>query len=171
MKISLRIALLAAAFAAGSAVAGSTDSTSVRIISNGNSETIEIPLSELKVGESRQLAAASGMPAIVTRTASGLTIEMAGRSTEVKLPELGRIARSDGDAARQIRIVRHDGGDPADGSGAQRKVVVQRQKGEGGRVDLDDADLDALLSGIDVDGGPADSKVIVVQRKTSDRID
>jgi hypothetical protein len=172
MKTSLRITLIAAAFAAGSAVADSTDRTSVRIVSNGTSETIDVPLSALKVGESRQLAAASGTPAIVTRTDSGLTIEMAGRSTEVKLPELNRIARSDGDGKRQVRIIRHDGGGLADGAGPRHTVFVQRQKGEGDPADIEEADLDALLSDIDVDVGTADTKVIVVhRRKKSDSTD
>jgi hypothetical protein len=202
MKTSLRTALVAALFATGSAFAGSTDSTSVRIISNGSSETIEVPLSELKVGESRQLAAASGMPAIVTRTDSGLTIEMAGNSTDIRLPDVSRIALADGagdgrrmkmlvrdgghtldeasldalladlDAdGKQVKIIRHEGGDVhVDGAGVERKVFVKRMAGDG--TPIDEADLDALLSEIDVDGVPGDGKVIVVhRRKTVDSTD
>jgi hypothetical protein len=192
MKTSLRTALVAALFATGSAFAGSsTDSTSVRIISNGSSETIEVPLSELKVGESRQLAAASGTPAIVTRSDGGLTIEMAGRSTEVRLPDFERIAIADGDGSRRVRIIRHDGahavaadadghrvkmfkiegGDVLAGEDAsERKVFVKRLAIDGEPVGIDDADLDALLADIDVDG-VGDAKVIVVHRRKTDSTD
>jgi hypothetical protein len=192
MKTSLRTALVAALFATGSAFAGSsTDSTSVRIISNGSSETIEVPLSELKVGESRQLAAASGTPAIVTRTAGGLTIEMAGRSTEVRLPDFERIAIADADGSRHVKIIRHDGAHAVDADadghrvrmfkiegddvvagegGSEHKVFVKRLAIDGEPVGVDDAELDALLADIDVDG-VGDAKVIVVKRRKTDRTD
>lgn len=164
----LTSALIALLTFSAAAVAIERDTANVRIVSGGVEESVEIALDEMKVGESRQLVAASGKPAIVTRTDAGLTIEIAGKRTEVAFPDPDQIVVH-GD--EKVRIVRLDGDHAAHGEKGVRKVVMLRSH-DGDKVALDDAEIEALIADIHAkhgDGheheGDADGDKVFVTRK------
>jgi hypothetical protein len=170
MNTRLRTALVAAlltAFASAAVAAG--DDVTVKLITDGDAEVVNVPLDTLAVGESRQLTAASGLPAIVTRTEQVLTIEIAGRTTEVKLRDgaaLGMHGMVDG--GHPVRFFKHEriehDGTAVDGE--KRRVVVRHAgHADDGHVTLDDEGLQALLDEAGIDGSGDGTKVIVIRRK------
>jgi hypothetical protein len=189
MNFPTRTLLFAAlALAAGALCAA--DTASIRIIGDGSNEALQVPLSELQVGESRQLAAESGTPAIVTRTENGLTVEMHGRSTDIPLPDRATIAleHGDGDGARRVKIIHRDHVDgDAPEAGATRLLLrrgddgstvhatgsgerlLQRAKGDGEGHAFDAAELEALLGDLDLDAADADGRKVIVIRTVGER--
>jgi hypothetical protein len=170
---TLLVALLAASAAA---VAAERDTANVRIVSGGSEEAVEIALDEMKVGESRQLVAKSGKPAIVTRTESGLTIEIAGKRTEVAFPDPEQIVVH-GDGKHVVRL-HEEHAAHGDGDGQVRKVVVMRGHDgtHGAHGDMDDAEIAALVERIeahalDHDGDADGDKVIVTRKVVREQVD
>ena len=152
------------------------DITNVRILGDAGEHAVEIDLDALKVGESRQLATAAGVPAIVRRSEDGLSIEIAGKTTEVALGGHGDLLwvgkHGEGEGHKRVQVMKLDSEtvkeiDLGDG---QRKVIVMRHKGEHGSGEpLDDAKLAELIAEIeakaDTDGDQAGKERVFVTRK------
>jgi len=127
-------AVIAAAIVAlamtGSAASADSDIAKVRILANGIEESVEVEMNSIPVGESRQLVAASGKPAIVTRTAEGLTIEIGGKRTEVQMPsghgEHGAHAHGE-----HLRVIKLGHADDAGAGEAGHKVIVLKTRTDG----------------------------------------
>jgi hypothetical protein len=161
----LSLALAATGFVAalGSATAADRDTTEIRFDANGAEQRVVVDMTQLAPGQSRQLTADSGLPAIVTRTDDGLRVEIAGVVREVSLPPVEVIELGGDGDGQQIVLKRHrvDGADA--GGDAQREVRVVRHVRSGDAIDS--AALDALiaeaLAGADVaDGEPGKLRVI-----------
>lgn len=162
MKHSLTSALIVALGLIG--VASAADTVTVKLLESGFEQQIEIPLDEIAVGSSRQLATASGLPAIVTRKEDGLTIEVAGRTTEIDLPDPAAFAHHAGDGKRQVMLRKHHEHAAGEGNDDKReqheKRIVIKHAGEGEA--MSEAEIEALLADSDV---PGDGKRVVVIRK------
>lgn len=173
MKNTL-ISLLTTLAFAGSVQAA--DIANVRILDDAGEHAVEIDLDALKVGESRQLATAAGVPAIVRRSEDGLSIEIAGKTTEVALGGHGDLLwvgkHGEGEGHKRVHVMKLDGEavkeiDLGDG---QRKVIVMRQHGEHGSGEpLDEAKLDALIAEIEAkaaaDGDHDGKERVFITRK------
>jgi len=180
----LALAICAALCAAvGQVSAGDSDIANVRILSGGGEEAVEIKLNELAVGESRQLTAASGKPAVVTRTEDGLVVEIAGKRTEVHFPAADGAAQwVEGEAAadgKQVRIIKIDRDDiQVSGEGGKKVIVMKRHHGDdaepvvltedllGADGEPDEAKIRALVDA-QHDGGEQE-RVIVTRRVVKD---
>jgi len=177
----LTLAIAAAILALGSPVrAADSDVATVRIIANGVEERVEVALHELAVGESRQLTAASGSPAIVTRTEDGLSVEVAGKRTEVRFPgQGGDMTWVDGGAAgKQLRVVRlnREGEIGEHGEAGQKVIVLKRGAGD---VNIDvitedlrgaDGEISAdrireLISEVESGGTAGNGEQVIVTRR------
>ncbi len=163
---NLRLAALAGALAliSGGAFAGEkvTDETRVDVRTKAGIESLIV--ADLKPGETRPATTAAGHPALVTRTADGLKIEIGSESFAVRLPDLG--AGGDelanlGPNAKVIRIdkdVEHAMADSGDGS--RKKVVVIKHQGP-----VDEKDIDLIARATDSELPPmADGQNIRVTR-------
>lgn len=192
LKTRLTLTCAVAALALiGHAGAGDHDTASVRIKTAGADETVEVALHTLKVGESRQLVAASGKPAVVTRTEDGLTVEVAGQRTEVAFPnpdnDIHVFHTGDGEhAGKKVRVLRLDRtAEVSDVGDGQRKIVVVRsgsadasdldeagvavlvEKLKASSLDGDDAEIAELIAEIQAKAGAAgeDGKQVIVTRR------
>lgn len=163
---NLRLTALAGVIAllSGSAFAAEkvTDETRVDVRTKAGIESLIV--SDLKPGETRPATTAAGHPALVTRTADGLKIEIGAESFAVNLPDLG--AGGDelanlGPNAKVIRIDKDVERSMADsGDGSQKKVVVIKHHGP-----VDDKDIDVIARATDGDLPPmADGQNIRVTR-------
>lgn len=131
--------------------AGAADTATVRIVANGSEESVEVAMDDLKVGESRQLTAASGKPAIVTRTENGLTVEVAGKRTEVVFPAAGgdvHWVHAHGDAhdGKQVRVIRIDRDAEVTDLGDGKRKVIMIKRGSADASGLDDAGIAELIA-------------------------
>lgn len=145
------------------------DIANVRIINSSGEEAVEVDLDQLAVGESRQLTSSSGKPAVVTRTEDGLSIEVAGKTTEVKLAHPGHAAiwhEKSGDGQVKVIEIDDEKHEAGDGQHHERKVMVFHKKGEAGS--LSDEELAALIADAehhaDVAVEPGQDKVIVSRK-------
>lgn len=178
MKRSLITPVVALALAFAGAVQAE-DIANVRIVDNGNEHQIAIDLDALKVGERRQLATASGLPAIVSRSEHGLSIEVAGQTTDIALHENGKVMVFGGDHvdpgahAAAFKVIQFDGAtDGVVDGDAQRKIVVMRRHAshDFDGASLDDARLAELLAeveakaGIQLDLDTLDGKRVIITR-------
>lgn len=170
----LSLALAATGFVAalGSAVAADRDTTEIRFDANGAEQRVVVDMTALAPGQSSQLTADSGLPAIVTRTDDGLRVEIAGVIREVSLPPVEVIELGGDGDSRQI-VLKHHRVDGTDAGGdAQREVRVVRHVHSGDAVDP--AALDALiaeaLAEVDAaDGEPGKLRVIRrIERQPAD---
>ncbi len=196
-------AVIAAAIVAlamtGSAASADSDIAKVRILANGVEEAVEVEMNSIPVGESRQLVAASGKPAIVTRTAEGLTIEIGGKRTEVRMPasngEHGPHAHGE-----HLRIIKLAHGDDAAAGEAGHKVIVLKTRTDGASAsgdvevitedlvgaelvgadgEIDDAKLQKMVDELRIEhgahagdhDGDADGERVIVTRRVTKEAD
>lgn len=154
------------------AAASASDVANVKIITAHGEEAVEVDLDALKVGESRQLVAASGAPAVVTRSEDGLRIEVGGKVTEIKLAPL-QVAEwhhSDGGEGKQIKLIKLDHGDTTvvGEGGHERKIVIMH--GDGAQAAPSDEEIAELIAEVeskvaaDTDGDADGDKVIVTRK-------
>ncbi|MGQ0801450.1 MAG: hypothetical protein ACT4NL_15235 [Pseudomarimonas sp.] len=172
----------------GSAASADSDIAKVRILANGVEEAVEVEMNSMAVGESRQLVAASGKPAIVTRTAEGLTIEVGGKRTEVQMPS-GHGEHGAHGHGEHLRVIKLAHGDAAAAGDAGHKVIVLKARTDGvageGDVDvitedlvgadgeIDDAKLQELVGELRIQhgahaadhDGDADGERVIVTRR------
>lgn len=144
-----------------------SDLANVRIINEGGEEGVEVDLDQLAVGESRQLTSSSGKPAVVTRSEDGLTIEIAGKTTEVKLaasggPQVWHADLGDG----KVKIIELDDETVHEGDAAHRehKIVMLHKDGEA--AGDHEQELELLLADADIDASvePGKDKIIVTRK-------
>ena len=125
-------ATITACVAGASLAADAGERLSVQIDQDGRSETVVID--DLQPGETRQLAAESGKPVIVTRTDDGLEIDIDGDITRVSLAERTLMVRLDGDHPldiEQLREIALDGA-AADADGEHKRIVRVLHAGHAG---------------------------------------
>lgn len=184
---NLLSAALAVALIGFTATAIAEDVADIEIISDQTTHAISLSLDDLAVGESRQLTASSGQPTVVTRTESGLIVEVAGKRTEVLLSPHGadRTWITDGEAGDMTRVIKIDRNAEITTSGDGEHKVIMIKKGDGGG--LDDATVEVItedligphgadhheqvmemISEIDTNVDGDATKVIVTRRITSD---
>ncbi|WP_395793780.1 hypothetical protein [Aquimonas sp.] len=142
----LSLALAATGFVAalGSAAAADRDTTEIRFDANGAEQRVVVDMTQLAPGQSRQLTADSGLPAIVTRTDEGLRVEIAGEIREIALPPVEVIELGGDGDSQQIVLKRHRVDGAAIGGDTPREVRVVRHVRSGDEVDS--AELDALIA-------------------------
>lgn len=180
MKNTL-IALLTTLAFAGSVQAA--DIANVRILGDAGEHAVEIDLDALKVGESRQLATAAGVPAIVSRSEDGLSIEIAGKTTEVALGGHGDllwVGKPGEGEGKRVRVIKLDGDEVEKirlGDGKGDAVVslrhVRHGAGSDGKHDAMVADIIASIEAKavedgatlrEIDLGDGQRKVIVMRQ-------
>lgn len=130
--------------AAGSALAADRDIAEIHVQANGAAQRVEVDMNTLAEGQSRQLSANTGLPAIVTRTATGLTLEIAGETHDIRMPAVDviHLGGSIDGATKQIVMKRADAAQAA-GDAERRTVRVVRREGSG---PLDPAELEVLVA-------------------------
>lgn len=121
------------------AQAAERDIAEVHVQANGAEQRIEVDMNSLGEGQSRQLSADSGLPAIVTRTPDGLRVEMAGETHEIHLPPIELVDLGGGDAGKHI-VIKRAGGDSAEGK-QEVRVIHRTLDGE-----VDEAQIEAMLA-------------------------
>ncbi len=121
------------------AQAAERDIAEVHVQANGAEQRIEVDMNSLSEGQSRQLSADSGLPAIVTRTPEGLRVEIAGETHEIHLPPIELVDLGGGDTGKHI-VIKRAGGDSADGK-QEVRVIHRTLDGE-----VDEAQIEAMLA-------------------------
>lgn len=135
--------------------ASAADVAHVRIINAAGEQAVEVDLDSLKVGQSRQLASSTGAPALVTRTEQGLTIEIAGKTTEVKLGHAEHASWTsdlgDDSDGKRVKVIRFHGDEKVHESGdGQHKVVMIRRAGDAEGHNLSDEEVAEMVEEIEV---------------------
>ena len=125
--------------AALAADAADRDIAEIHVQANGAEQRVEVDMNSLSEGQSRQLSADSGLPAIVTRTPDGLRVEMAGETHEIHLPPVELVDLGGGEAGKHI-VIKRAGGDSADGK-QEVRVIHRALDGE-----VDEAQIEAMLA-------------------------
>ena len=164
MKSILKRAGLGLALAACCSVAAlaGPSSDKIRIDVRTKYDTVEtVVLEDLAPGDVRSLSTAAGNPALATRTDTGVTLELAGETFDVALPDPEKLDAADlGAGAKVVKIKRHH--EFKDEQHAQHKTVVVKRKSSGDSVDQAiekeielaiDTDIDAALA-MAADPGP-----------------
>ena len=163
---------------AGTAYAGTVEETRFAVKSGGKTEVVK--LGEMQVGEVRAIVTEGGTPAVVTRTETGVRLEVNNRIHEVTLddvlvahgegmpiPHDGKHAGHDGK-----RIVFHhekaDGAAPDPGKADGERRVIKIVKHHEGDAPVSDVEIDAqmaeALAMVEADGSdPARDRVVVVR--------
>lgn len=147
--LALAFASLGALAAFSAAEAGQRDVAKIYLPANGADQRIDVDLQALQPGQSRQLFTDSGLPAVVSRSAEGLSIELAGETHEVRMPQVVHFLPGDAAASGETRMVVIKRRDEAEGGGeATQEVRVARLDGSNwsGAVDFDTLDVDALVA-------------------------
>lgn len=153
------------------ASASASDIAKVRIVSAAGEESVQVDLDALKVGSSQQLVAASGKPAVVSRSADGLRIELAGRVTTVALAPVQVHELGSSDDGKQVRIIKLDGGHASHHGEhhGEHKVMVLRQHGDAEAADEVERHIDELLAeveaGLDDTAADGNGDKVVVTRE------
>jgi len=124
--------------AAIGADAADRDIAEIHVQANGAEQRVVVDMNSLSEGQSRQLSADSGLPAIVTRTQEGLTVEMAGAVHDIPMPPV-EILHLGGGTDRHILIKRS----AADAAGSERQVRVIHRTLDGAP---DEAQIEALVA-------------------------
>lgn len=107
--------------AALAADAADRDIAEIHVQANGAEQRVEVDMNSLSEGQSRQLSADSGLPAIVTRTPDGLRVEMAGETHEIQLPPIELVDLGGGETGKHI-VIKRGPGDSADGKHEVRVI-------------------------------------------------
>jgi len=139
----LALALITACATLGVAHAGNTDTAVIQLKANGADQRIKVDMNALAEGESRQLSADSGLPAIVTRTAEGLRVEIAGEVREIHMPTVEHLHIGEGADGDKRIVIKRTHSSESDGDEQRHEVRVIRHAGEG---PLDEAEIEALVA-------------------------
>lgn len=175
LTLAVALSLSAASLVAVAGEAGET--TDIEVVSNGKRE--KISLTDLKIGETRQLYSEAGTLVTATRTAESLELDIAGDKTSIRMidpaaglddAELAALIEAhageagEGKVKRVIRV--HADGEHAAHAAhheAHRKVIVLSGK-DGDLRALHGADEVELLQHLDADG---DGKHVIVKRRVA----
>jgi hypothetical protein len=136
----LALGIVGALVALASAQATNTDTAVIELKANGADQRIKVDMRDLAEGQSRQLSADSGLPAIVTRTAEGLRVEIAGVVREIELPKVD-IVHAGGEGEHRRVLIKRTHAEEGEGQ-ARHEVRVIERAGEGA---LDEAEIEALV--------------------------
>ena len=179
-RLTLAVALSLSAASLVAVAGEASETTDIEVVNNGKSEKLSI--TDLKVGETRQLYSEAGTLVTATRTAESLELDIAGDRTSIRMidpaglddAELAALieahAGGGDDVKRVIRVHReHADGEHAKHTEhaahgeAHRKVIVLA--GEDGEVRaLHGDDPEILLKHLDADG---DGKHVIVKRRVT----
>ena len=175
-RLSFSIALSLSAASLVAFAAEPSETTDIEVVANGKSE--KLSLTDLKIGETRQLYSEAGTLVTATRTAGSLELDIAGDKTSIRMldhaamddAELAALIEAhagDGDVKHVVRIHREhaDGAHAAHADGRHKKIIVV--SGEEGRVAGHDAAHAALL--LERDAAGADGKHVIVKRRLGKR--
>ena len=145
MRSILRRAGLGLAIAACFSVAAlahgpASDETRIDVRTRFN--TVEtVVVQDLGPGEVRSLNTAAGNPALVTRTDTGLKLELAGETFEVALPDPEHLDAAELPAGAQvIKIEKHERKEVAGAEPSEKKTVVMKRSGTAAEADADAAE-------------------------------
>lgn len=167
-RSTLTVALVATTTALAFTSAEATDFVTITVQNANGSQTVEVPMDEIKVGESRQLASSSGQPAVITRTSGGLVLEVAGKRTEIDLPDHGQLKSwhhhvADG----KVEVIELDKeGSEAGTESRKQRVMVIRHEHDGA---MDEAEINALVADIETDLTSAEDGERVIVKRRIDR--
>ena len=152
--------------------AADKDVTTVRLQANGSEQTVDIDMTALSEGQTRQLATTSGLPAIVTRTAEGLIVEVAGVRNEIALPAVEWV-ELDGEtgSAKQVKVIHIDAETSDDGATSSESRHVVRVFSDAGEAPVTEAEIAELMAQAEAAAAEAgdaqatgDGKVIVIRK-------
>lgn len=133
-------------FATVAAQAAGRDIADIRVQSNGAEQRVEVDMNRLREGQSLQLSTESGLPAIVTRTADGLSLEVAGETHQIHLPAV-EVIDLEGDAAGKHIVIQRQAHAQAGQTHREHQVRVIHRSLEGGMEgELDEARIEALVA-------------------------
>lgn len=151
-RISNAPRLLAASFAVIGLIAAivvqaaDRDIADIRVQSNGVEQRVEVDMNRLREGQSLQLSTESGLPAIVTRTADGLSIEVAGETHQIHLPAV-EVIDLGGTASDRHIVIKRQAHSEAGQTRREHQVRVIHRSLEGGvEGELDEARIEALVA-------------------------
>ena len=165
----LSAALIAALILPVAAIAA--DTASITIVDGDFSDTISVPLDDMKVGDSRQLTADSGLPAIVRRSEDGLSIEVAGHTVDVPFHDAHLQALHVNAGEHPLHVVVDTDASGVDaGDGSDKRIVVKHLRhgdGHHGDGELDDAEIEAMIEKLrdgHGDGEDGERRVVVIRK-------
>ncbi len=139
--LALAFAGLGALAAFASAEASSRDIAKISLPANGATQRIDVDLNALQPGQSRQLFTESGLPAVVTRSEQGLSIELAGETHDIRMPNVVHFIAEGAPTESRVVVVKRREGE-AGGSEASQEVRVVRLDGANWSAS---EDVDALV--------------------------
>jgi hypothetical protein len=115
-------------------------------------------LEDLAPGDVRSLSTAAGNPALVTRTDTGIKLELAGETFDIALPDPEKMDESQLPAgAKVVRIEKRSHDEVADGSQARTKTIVKRHEAKG-TSEGDDLEVELALHEGDADLALAEAR-------------
>jgi hypothetical protein len=177
-RLSFAVALSLSAASLVAFAAEPSDTTEIEVVSNGKSEKVSI--TDLKIGETRQLYSEAGTLVTATRTAESLELDIAGDKTSIRMldhpalddAELAALIEAhgggEGDVKQVIRLHR-DHADAAHaaghGDGPRHKVIVLSGK-DGEEFAHDGEHAEFLLKHGDAG---TDGKRVIVKRHLEQR--
>ena len=152
--------------------AADKDVTTVRLQANGSEQTVDIDMTALAEGQPRQLATTSGLPAIVTRTADGLIVEVAGVRKEIVLPAVEWVELEGGSgSAKQVKVIHIDAEETAEGDTSSESRHVVRVFSDAGEAPVTEAEIAELMAQAEAAAAEAgethangDDQVIVLRK-------
>jgi hypothetical protein len=133
-------------FATVAAQAVGRDVADIRVQSNGAEQRVEVDMNRLREGQSLQLSTESGLPAIVTRTADGLSLEVAGETHQIHLPAV-EVIDLGGTASDRHIVIKRQAHTQAERAHREHQVrVIHRSHDEAMEGELDEARIEALVA-------------------------
>lgn len=133
-------------FATVAAQAVGRDVADIRVQSNGAEQRVEVDMNRLREGQSLQLSTESGLPAIVTRTADGLSLEVAGETHQIHLPAV-EVIDLGGTASDRHIVIKRQANTQAERAHREHQVrVIHRSHDEAMEGELDEARIEALVA-------------------------
>jgi hypothetical protein len=172
-RLTLAIALTLPAASLVAFAAEPSETTDIEVVANGKSE--KLSLTDLKVGETRQLYSEAGTLVTATRTAESLELDIAGDKTSIRMldhaglddAELAALIEAhhgDGDVKHVVRIHREHADAAhaaAHGDGEHQKIIVL--SGKDGQVIGHDGEHAEFL--LERGAAGADGKRVIVKRR------
>ena len=172
-RLTFAIALSLSAASLVAFAAEPADTTDIEVVSNGKSE--KLSLTDLKIGETRQLYSEAGTLVTATRTAESLELDIAGDKTSIRMldhhamddAELAALIEAHGGEGEVKHVIRlhREHADAAHaaghGDGSRKKVIVLSGK-DGQELGHDAAHAELMLKHGEAG---ADGKRVIVKRR------
>lgn len=173
-RLTFAIALSVSAASLVAFAAEPSETTDIEVVSNGRSE--KLSLTDLKLGETRQLYSEAGTLVTATRTAESLELDIAGDKTSIRMldhhgmddAELAALAEAHGGGEGEVKHVVRIHREHADaahaaahGDGLRKKVIVL--SGKDGQEITHHGDHGELL--LEHAAAGAEGKHVIVKRR------